>query len=173
MKRIISIIVVTTIIFLIGFVFLRVENEDFAETLLDDAWLNSARIRKNKEAMSWSTMSWDVTTGAIMTWVLLSGSELWQISKDIMMKIEVPTWFICPADREAWTPPSYVSPSIWLNDNKWTKEQVLEHAEWYIKPILYCSIKEGKNITEIRNLFAEYWYNQQQIDKILIENWVK
>lgn len=69
MKRILSIIAVTTIIFLIGFVFLRVENEDFAATLLDDTGLNSARIRKNKESMSWS-----VATGAILTGDTMSGS---------------------------------------------------------------------------------------------------
>ena len=79
MKRVLSIIVVTTIIFLIGFVFLRLQNEEFAETLLDDTGLNSARIRKNKAAMSGSTMSWDVSTGSVMTgdimsWAVMTGT---------------------------------------------------------------------------------------------------
>lgn len=79
MKRIISIIVVTTIIFLIGFVFLRVENEDFAATLLDDTGLNSVRIRKHKDAMSWSvstgsTLSGEVMTGNVLTWSVLTGT---------------------------------------------------------------------------------------------------
>ena len=76
MKRVLSIIVITTIIFLIGFVFLRVENEDFAATLLDDVRLDSTRIRKNKATLSGAIMTWDVATGSILTGDTMSWSIL-------------------------------------------------------------------------------------------------
>ena len=52
MKRVLSIIIVTVIIFLIGFAFLWVNNEEFAEKMVDDVGLNATRIRKHKMSMT-------------------------------------------------------------------------------------------------------------------------
>lgn len=94
MKRVLTIIVVTIIIFLIGFVFLRVQNEEFAETLLDDAGLNTARIRKNRATMSWSVMTGATMSGQVMTWDTMSWAML---SWDTM------TWSTSSGEQSTWT----------------------------------------------------------------------
>ena len=99
MKRVLSIIIVTVIIFLIGFAFLWVNNEEFAEKMVDDVGLNATRIRKHKMSMTWSTvtwsiMTWDLATGAMMsggsmsgmtmTWMLLGSGETTWLIKSIV-----------------------------------------------------------------------------------------
>jgi uncharacterized protein YneF (UPF0154 family) len=60
MKRLLTIIIVSALAFGIAFFFLWLENKEFADKLVDDARLNTTRIRQNRPVKV-------VETGSVLT----------------------------------------------------------------------------------------------------------
>ena len=169
MKRVLSIIIVTTIIFLIGFAFLRVENEDFAATLLDDTGLDATRIRKNKEAMlSWAKMSWDVTTGSIMTWEATSGAILsGMVSNSTSLQARIEKGELPDCEWTYGEPLINYSPEE-LEWMKWSKQQIKEYGLW-MSSAVYCWQNNWKSKTDIVKNLMTYSLSEAEAESVIMK----